>query len=129
MSDIRKMFGLIKTDTGDIVFAPPLTPADYLSRITKLESDNAALRSEIDALKNPWIKVSERFPEEHVMVLILTVDNEIMQRQLDYTLSDLSAWSWCDDNLQYSFPGWLVTHWSPLPQPPESGAQEGKSDR
>ena len=119
MTDIRKMFGLIKTDTGDIVFAPPLTPADYLSRITKLESDNAAIRAEIDALKNPWISVEDRLPEEHVMVLILTVDNEIMQRQLDYMLSDLSAWSWCDDNLEYSLAGWLVTHWMPIPQPPK----------
>ena len=65
-----------------------------------------------------WIPVTERLPEEHVFVLIRQDDDRMMVAvRVDgdwwyrYFAYDVDRWS---ENEQGT-----ITHWMPLPQPPE----------
>ena len=68
--------------------------------------------------KPRWIPVTERLPEEHVFVLIRQDDDRIMiAERVDgdwwyrYFAYDVNRW---DENEQGA-----ITHWMPLPEPPE----------
>ena len=74
-----------------------------------------AARARIAELKaaNRWIPVGERMPDNHVVVLALGV---LMQRDLAYYDVDYEKWYWNEHFTTHA----TVTHWRPLPEPPEA---------
>lgn len=69
-----------------------------------------------------WISVEERLPEDSVFVLVVNDDGQMMiarynhgvpRWEYKYTNYDWDVW---DDDLQGP-----ITHWMPLPEPPEEG--------
>lgn len=70
-------------------------------RVAQLVEQHGSLRA---AAPSPWVKVSERVPEEGVAVLLAHADGRV--RQFTWTAED-ARWA---------------THWMPLPQAP--GEQE-----
>lgn len=73
-----------------------------------------------DALK--WISVKDRLPEENGKYMV-TVAGDKLEKQ--YVLV---WWFWNGqfEMFQY-FPERYITHWMPLPQPPENGGSYGES--
>ena len=77
----------------------------------------------IEELSKPrWIPVTERLPEEHVFVLIRQDEDRMMvAERVDgdwwyrYFAYDVDRW---DENEQGT-----ITHWMPLPEPPNCGAK------
>lgn len=66
----------------------------------------------LDALK--WIPVSERLPtEELASVLVYTKDGGVSEGQYYPTIKSWKQFRWSVENA-------TVTHWMPLPKPPES---------
>lgn len=70
-----------------------------------------ALRAEIERLHaaQRWIPVSERLPEANTPVLTISKDNN---EPVTAWLEDDFWWSSVDRSLS-------ITHWMPLPQPPD----------
>jgi len=68
-------------------------------------------------MSNEWISVETEMPEEKLMVLIVAIK---IGPNKDYT-TDMYC-SWFDG---CRFPRWPhdadVTHWMPLPSPPDTG--------
>lgn len=60
---------------------------------------------------NGWISVDERLPDDDHDVLVLTAGN---QQEVAWYHSWLKCWHWGRDE---RLPN--VTHWRPLPPPPE----------
>jgi len=61
-----------------------------------------------------WIPVSERLPtEELASVLVYTKDGGVSEGQYYPTIKSWKQFRWSVENA-------TVTHWMPLPQPPES---------
>ena len=61
--------------------------------------------------KTAWIPVSERSPNGEAMVLVWSQSNGLHLAYLD----SCQQWRDADDN-----PGKKITHWMPLPAPPEA---------
>ena len=60
--------------------------------------------------KGEWISVSERLPKEGVRVLVWLKGDNSQYTSIDTDRLSLKKWvRW----------GRLVTHWMPLPEPPE----------
>ena len=79
---------------------------------------NEACRMGMEALERTrWIPCSERLPEKNDQwVLCLCVSGAIEVLKFDYTM-----WNW---DAQYQGRCYMenyVTHWMPLPEPPEEG--------
>ena len=82
------------------------------SLIERLTAENAALRE-----KQRWIPVTERMPELEVSVLVLDRRGNMIVRTLRRLVSDKEA-VFRPDGLA---PRKNITHWMPLPEPPEEG--------
>ena len=92
---------------------------DLERKCKALEAENAALREYIEGLDPRWIPVSERLPEEFTPVLTFSKDND---KPVTAILAAGFWWSNVDDaGFWWSNVDWAldVTHWMPLPQPPE----------
>lgn len=73
----------------------------------------AVLDDAIDLINNPslllrWFSVKERLPEQNTAVIVAVDDGHVFQTLYAYDGWDL--WEGCTCN---------VTHWMPLPVPPE----------
>ena len=68
---------------------------------------------DIVGLKPPrWISVEERLPEDHKIVLLGYIGDNIV----DCGYLDTEEAEWCNyESIQVKTP----THWMPLPEPPE----------
>jgi Protein of unknown function (DUF551). len=91
---------------------------DYLRRkcpfceIAQLERENEQLRAELDRLKRGgWVSVKERLPENGQRVLVYYRIGETC----DITETRYVAGRYI------GYWGGGVTHWMPLPEPPEEG--------
>ena len=69
-----------------------------------------ALAVAISALREQprWISVDERLPEDGVDVLT--------RRAVGMSVEAHCGWGWTEDGYHTK---WRVTHWMPLPEPPE----------
>lgn len=67
---------------------------------------------------NRWIPCSERLPEKHVEVLAYSP----YWGKIVVAMWGGEYWleQWTDDDLEQS----EITHWMPLPEPPEGGADD-----
>lgn len=103
--------------------------SDALAYIQQLEADNAQqarcienltdkLNATNDALQR-WISVEERLPELNTAVLAVMDDGIVFQELFAYDGWDL--WEGCTGK---------ITHWMPMPEPPEckenGGAEDGQ---
>lgn len=75
-----------------------MTSLDYLTEINRLERE---------LKKYEWISVKDRLPEAHTVVLVHYTDGRICTA--DYI----------DEYLKFITSS-TITHWMPLPEPPES---------
>lgn len=64
---------------------------------------------------NGWIKCSERLPGEYDCVIVFTPPDDVRTAWLRYDDECNKGYYFTDINIPYDF----VTHWRPLPQPPE----------
>ena len=91
------------------------TPPDAFALLVIMESLEK-LRSELAALREQvrWIPVSEKLPEDYESVLIFT------GAIITYGFHNSNIPQWAGDGIFYHS-DWYnqVTHWMPLPQPPE----------
>ena len=83
-----------------------------------MDEVNEACRMGMEALERMrWIPCSERLPEKNDQwVLCLCVSGAIEVMKFDYTM-----WNW---DAQYPGRCYMenyVTHWMPLPEPPDGG--------
>lgn len=65
-----------------------------------------------------WISVKDRLPDEEQKVLCVTCDEEIVIAEFShfsYDFGELGEWHYWGIR-----PPEFVTHWMPLPEPPES---------
>ena len=96
---------------------------DYKTIFTRIDdmiknyecSDKRVLEYIYQELQNEgigWIPVSERLPENTNLVIIFD-----RFRKLGQYISSTNGWYDEDSNLE--FPNENVTHWQPLPAPPE----------
>lgn len=86
-----------------------------------MDEVNEACRMGMEALERTrWIPCSERLPDENNRwVLCLCVSGAMEVLKFDYTM-----WNW---DAQYPGRCYMenyVTHWMPLPEPPEEGGNE-----
>lgn len=83
--------------------------SDYLNDLL------IALLTAIDVLEqdNEWISVKDRLPEPKAMVLVHCTNGRML------------TVGYFDKDLEYLKSG-RVTHWMPLPEPPESAETKGK---
>ncbi len=88
----------------------------------QLEAERDALRAENARLREEtrWIPVTERLPEPGQSVLIV-IDNGVSVFHVEKARHYPDVLQWTTDDGGYYHGdkyGW-VTHWKPLPQPPE----------
>jgi hypothetical protein len=106
MSDIEKVLNVLAlSEKYDLDCS--LKPADC----TRLMNFIDALQTRIDDLETQrWIPVSERLPEGRT-VLVFKKDGSI---SIDTTYIDGGNYFWWESGQS------KVTHWMPLPEPPEA---------
>ena len=117
-------------ENGDMMDPLGGLEKDLLAAADRLENQNAhiaALQQEIEKLRGQvsrWIPVTERLPELQswgastvVLGLIKSKNAPSLNK-----LHDLTLCVYCDNGI-WSMPGRYVaiTHWAPLPEPPEEG--------
>ena len=79
---------------------------------TIYEAALASKDAEIEALRNPWISVKDRLPEQHTDVICHSQFGAIGTGYL-ITTSEWSGWE------MRQIGSCAVTHWMPLPTPPK----------
>ena len=92
-----------------------------LAAADQLENQSAhiaALQKEIEKLRGQvprWIPVEERLPDQCMDILVRYRDKHI-----------LLGTARCDDWIEEDFEDGNITHWMPLPEPPEVENAEAK---
>jgi hypothetical protein len=115
--DCEPEFGETVKDCKAYVKREQADIADAIEAMTDNPLYNADIRKTIltallDALR--WIPVSDRLPtEELASVLVYTKDGGVSEGQYYPTIKSWKQFRWSVENA-------TVTHWMPLPKPPES---------
>lgn len=95
--------------------------AGYKAGCTNTQSELAVGREVVEFLleKPQWISVKERLPEYDQLVLIWHPDFEkpFVGSRVDSGLMDPLYWWRCEFDMYE--PEGIITHWMPLPEPPE----------
>ena len=99
----KELFIQIEDEYGDIVDS--LENADLTWSIEPVNKTDVKY-----VLADQWISAKEQSPEDFNNVLIV-VDGEVME---GYFLRNHRGWYSRDGKIQFG-----VTHWQPLPEPPE----------
>ena len=100
---------------------------DLLIPITTIEGRKSdielheALDIAIAALRNNWISVKDRLPEEHKVVLCI-VNGKPETNITLHNAYQLGSWNKTGGGFIDEYPVWenaVVSWWQPLPEPPE----------
>lgn len=96
----------IKTREGDTVIVKSLV--DTIAELTK----------ELEALKNQWISVEDRLPDEdgRYMCYVKKLERGDLDVYMRLLFLD-GKWPWIENKDRDIYN--KVTHWMPLPEPPE----------
>lgn len=89
-----------------------------------LDEVNEACRMGMEALKRQrWIPVNERLPKNFMNVLIWDkIDGDTFTGHYSkYDGWTIDGWEDADEPFE-------ITHWMPLPEPPEKGGKENAAD-
>lgn len=88
-----------------------------MSKVLNMDGFYAVPKSEYEQLKaeRRWIPVSERLPDELVLVLVYCCEAECVG------VAHFAANEWYTPEPQVIDIEAGFTHWMPLPQPPEQG--------
>ena len=74
-------------------------------------------QAEIEKLKNQWISVDDRLPKKHDYYLVCHKHDNDSKTNIDKLIYSYSHGGWISTyGAKYSG---IVTHWMPLPEPPE----------
>ena len=87
--------------------------ADMVKKLDGFEQDANLLLDACEKLPLAWIPVEERLPEENVEVLVSVDENS---DDCGYHVCLYRGDEWVRSESGYIFG---VTHWMPLPEPPE----------
>lgn len=96
------------TAARELILSLPAGSMDYIKW----------LEAELDKRVPRWISVEERLPEDDSHYLVWAHDNGAEEVALYYGDGE-----WLTDDLENITR--VVTHWMPLPEPPEEGDDEG----
>ena len=99
------LFSEVKCLKNELVLAAE-DEAELNARITELEAQLASSQS-----KSQWVSVEDRLPESRVNVLIGRDDN------VGHAKFNGHSWTIISSNDVVA--PYLVTHWMPLPEPPQ----------
>lgn len=113
-------------ENGDMMNPLGGLEKDLLAAADRIANQNthiAALQQEIEKLRGQvprWIPVEERLPDHDELVLVIASGKPKENITLDEAveLATLYSDGWCLE----TWPEWVgakVTHWMPLPEPPE----------
>lgn len=72
-----------------------------------------------------WISVEDRLPEESKEVLIYLPEYDSVETASFFTIPSLNLKEWTQDEDAFMFDE--VSHWMPMPEPPEEVRDDGKS--
>lgn len=101
-----------KGDIRELVIEMKMTIDNQQAELDRLTAENAASK---------WVSVSERLPEENKPVLINVKCYVYPKIGWHCHNIHIPQWSTADDLYFHDVSYAEVTHWMPLPQPPEGG--------
>ena len=104
VSGLQNLFKRLREQ--DASHTDSLWAAFGAERIESLEAENAALRE-----AQRWIPVTERLPDTDACVAVL--EGEARVHEIDRYKFDGG------DDWHFAIPAYPITHWMPLPTPPE----------
>lgn len=80
-----------------------------------------------------WISVNDRLPDSAGVAVIVAAVNRFGQIDVFTAFQGYGDFEWytmeatkMDNTYNKVSPNWKITHWMPLPEPPEGGNQNGK---
>ena len=106
--------------------APSLAYQDAMNGIAILYDALSNAENELDKLKNPWIKCSERLPKLYQTVFSGIISKDVLLYGIPYNDGEEEMRVFVgymrEDNEFYTEDSGkcdVVTHWQPLPAPPK----------
>jgi hypothetical protein len=92
-------------------------PSDFMVDVTSNDIDQPSnVYVKVEDLPR-WISVSERLPDEHQEVLVWNGGGQCHNPWQGHVLCEYRNGEWRESQQSDLFPG--ITHWMPLPEPPE----------
>lgn len=112
---IRNLEGIISDYTSNGIYPEKFGIDDFIDVV-----------KEIPTIPAPqWIRVEERLPERNGEYIVTACDerepyDEIIWNDTVVVCAEYykGCWTWEENSTEYSLDG-IVTHWMPLPEPPE----------
>ena len=112
---IRNLEGIISDYTSNGIYPEKFGIDDFIDVVKEMPTIPAA----------QWIRVEERLPERNGEYIVTACDegepyDEIIWNDTVVVCAEYykGCWTWEDNSTEYSLDG-IVTHWMPLPEPPE----------
>ena len=117
-------FTIIKSDALEVIENLEKAIAEKQKRIENMEKIIEDQQERIDIMsEGGWISVKDRLPEQRIGVLVYCPEyNNVFAGELNDYLKK-GQWYFFDDEIKHPIEE-EVTHWMPMPKPPEEGVPE-----